>query len=216
MAHVAKFSASACGHVCAHYERNVKSGHYSNKNIDESRTEMNYNLGPDREKGQTEYIRGLLDEIDHVKRKDLVCMCSIVVDAPRTLSDDMHTRFFELTYDFLLDRYGTKSGFINKDDIVVSCFRHMDEATDHIHFAFVPIIMDSNGHQRICAKEVVCRSDLKTLHQDLSCYLAEHGCRADIINGNTQRDAFGRALSVRELKSRDYDRSRNRGLGRRF
>ena len=215
MANIAKFTLKACGHVCAHFERSVVHGHYSNKDIDESKTQYNVNLAPERPGGQINYIRNLLSQVSHAKRKDLVCMCSVVVNAPSTLPVNMHDRFFRLTYDFLVDRYGSIAGFEIKEDIVVSCYRHIDESSDHIHFAFCPIKIDQTGRQRFIAKEVVCRNDLRTLHQDLSNYLSEHGCRADVINGKTQKDAFGRALSVREMKSRDisnrtHDRTRGR------
>ena len=210
---IKKFSLKDCGHVCAHYERSVPKGHYSNTDIDESKTYQNYNLGPERAEGQVNYIKRLLSQVSHAKRKDLVCMCSVVVNAPTTLAANMHEKFFDLSYDFLVERYGTISGFDNKEDIVVSCYRHMDETTDHIHFAFCPIKMDSNGHQRFIAKEVICRNDLRTLHQDLSSYLSEHGCRADVINGKTQKDTFGRALSVSELKrkTREHKHELTRG-----
>ncbi len=211
---VAKFTLKACGHVTVHFERGVTPGHYSNSDIDEDKTEQNYNLAPNRENGQVGYIKELLDRIDHANRKDLVVMCSVVVDAPRNLPADMHDKFFEETYKFLVNRYGTIAGFENREDVVVSCYRHLDETTDHIHFAFCPIKMDGNGHQRFVAKEVICREDLKTLHQDLSKYLEERGCRADIINGRTQKDAYGRALSVREMKSRDYARGYTYERGR--
>ncbi len=211
---VAKFSLQKCGHVLAHFERSVKPGHYSNKDIDPNRTNQNENLCRQPRPKQIDYIKEKLNTVQHANRKDLVCMCSIVLDAPDTLPVNLHDRFFELSYEFLKDRYGKVAGFDDPEDVVISCYRHRDETTDHFHFAFLPIIKDENG-QRFCAKEVVCKQDLSTLHQDLDAFLKEHGLRADILNGKTQRDAYGRALSVKELKRRDYERSRNRNLERR-
>ncbi len=211
---VAKFSLTQCGHVCAHFERSVTPGHYSNEEIDENRTGNNYNLCRNSRPNQVDYIKQKLDEIPHANRKDLVCMCSIVLDAPKSLPEELHESFFEKSYEFLVNRYGSVAGFENKEDVVVSCYRHMDETTDHIHFAFLPVKQSEDGSRRFCAKEVICKQDLKTLHQDLDKYLRENGIRAEILNGKTQRDAFGRALSVREMKYRDRILERDRKIER--
>ena len=101
MANVAKFSIKDIGHVCAHFERSVKPGHYRNLDIDSTRTCVKENLGPKRPEGQVKYVKKMLDSISHAKRKDLVCMCSIVVNAPKTLPSQMHDKFFKETYGFL-------------------------------------------------------------------------------------------------------------------
>ena len=211
---VAKFSLKDCGHVCAHFDRSVKPGHYTNQNIDPCKTKNNYNLCKAYRHSQVKYIKEKLEEIPHTKRKDLVCMCSVVLNAPDSLPQELHTEFFHKAYNFLVARYGTIAGFEDPEDVVISCYRHLDETTDHIHFAFLPVIQSASGSQRFCAKEVICRDDLKTLHQDLECYLREHGIRADILNGKTQKDSFGRALSVREMKYRDRKLNRDRSIER--
>jgi hypothetical protein len=52
MAHFAKYTAAAAGHLSKHYERaKDKNGDYikfGNKDIDTDRTPENYNLAPDR------------------------------------------------------------------------------------------------------------------------------------------------------------------------
>ena len=207
-----------CGHVCAHYERSVKKGHYSNKDIDENKIHLDYNIGPERSISQTNYIRENLKKIAHAKRKDLVVMATIVLDAPKNLPYEMHERFFELSYKFLIERYGTDNEgtpLLGKaEDICISCYRHQSEKTDHIHFAMLPINKTESGELRFQAREKFNREDLQTLHQDLDAYLKGNNIRADIINGKTQRDAYGRALSVKELKHQTYKRQHNRNLER--
>lgn len=210
---VIKLSQGQIGHVCAHLSRSVKPGHYSNQDINENKTNLNYNLCKAERPKQVEYIKSKLNEISHSKRKDLVCMCSIVLDAPQSLPENLHAAFFETAYDFFVERYGTIAGFQNHEDIVISCYRHRDETTDHIHFAFLPII-SNNGEQRFCAKEVVCRRDLQNLHKDLDKYLREHGIRAEILNGKTKKDSMGRAYSVKELKRMERNLERNRSYER--
>lgn len=189
------------GHLCAHYERSVAKGHYGNKEIDEERLEEDKtNLAPDRGK-QTDYIKAQIENImdGRTLRKDAVRMCCWVVDAPKGLPEEKKTAFFQATYDFLIDRYGTKSGM--GEDVVISAYIHKSETTDHIHFAFLPVV-EREGQKSFCAKEAVGREDLKTFHEDLAKKLEEEGIcqRSDILNGKTQRDANGRALSVKELK----------------
>ena len=64
MANMRKFSdMKDIGHLCAHYERSVKSGHYGNPDIDETKiAEDHINLAPDRGK-QTDYIKVKIEEI---------------------------------------------------------------------------------------------------------------------------------------------------------
>lgn len=209
MANVKKFSnMKDIGHLCAHYERSVAKGHYGNPDIDEERLEEdNTNLAPNRGK-QTYYIKQQIEEImvGRTLRKDAVRMCCWVVDAPKRLPEEKKEAFFQTVYDFLIDRYGRKSGM--GEDVCVSAYIHKSETTDHIHFAFLPVV-ERNGKKSFCAKEAVGREDLKTFHEDLAKKLEEKGIcqKSDILNGATQRDSSGRALSVKQLK-------RNRAMER--
>ena len=67
MAHFAKYTAAAAGHLSKHYERaKDEKGEYikfGNKDINTDRSPENYNLAPDREGGaagvyQAEAFRG--------------------------------------------------------------------------------------------------------------------------------------------------------------
>ena len=209
MANMRKFSdMKDIGHLCAHYERSVKVGHYGNPDIDETKIADDHtNLAPDRGK-QTAYIKAKIEEImdGRTLRKDAVRMCCWIVDAPEQLPEEKKPEFFEAVYKFCVDRYGKKSGM--GEDVAVSAYIHKSETTDHIHFAFLPVI-ERNGQKSFCAKECVGRDDLASFHKELAAYLESLGiCKeTDILNGKTQRDASGRALSVKELK-------RNRAIER--
>ena len=211
MANMKKFSdMKDIGHLCSHYERSVAKGHYGNPDIDEDKLEEDHtNLAPDRGK-QTDYIKAKIEEImdGRTLRKDAVRMCCWIVDAPANLPEDKKEKFFQTAYNFLIDRYGTKSGM--GEDVCISAYIHKSETTDHIHFAFLPVV-ERNGQKSFCAKEAVGRDDLKTFHEDLARKMEEEGIckKSDILNGATQRDSFGRALSVRELKkNRTIERER--------
>lgn len=211
MAHVKKFKKEALGHVCAHLERSVKADHYGNNNIDVSRLDEDcVNLAPAREGGQIAYIKQQTNAVMGFRtlRKDAVRMCCWVVTVPENLSKDKEQEFFRATYDFLVDRYGGKSGM--GEDCVISAYIHRSETTPHLHFAFLPVL-ERDGERTFCAKQVVGRSDLATFHKDLAAYMTERGIcsERDILTGNTQHDSRGRALSVQELKrSRPRERDR--------
>lgn len=139
MAHVAKMSRAACGHMFKHYERAMDDkGEYlkfGNQDIDPSRTPDNYNLAPDREISQGDFVRQRCDDVGCLKRKDVNVMCSWVVTAPQSIAGTEHEKqFFEETYIFLSERYGK--------DNVVSAHVHKDEITPHMHYAFVPVVVD--------------------------------------------------------------------------
>lgn len=219
MANLRKFSdMKDIGHLCAHYERSVSPGHYGNLDIDETKLDDDKtNLAPERGK-QTDYIKEQIKKIMGEKklRKDAVRMCCWVVNAPKNLPEEKKTEFFQEVYNFLVNRYGTKSGI--GEDIVISSYIHKSESTDHIHFAFLPVLKKGNK-TTFCAKDLINKADLKSFHEDLGSYLEklEICKKKDILNGQTQRDSAGRALSVKELKKkrfRDRDRENEREKGR--
>lgn len=213
MANVRKFSSmSDVGHMCAHYERSVENDNYSNTNIDRDKIYLDRtNLAPDRGK-QTDYIKDQIEKLmdGRTMRKDAIRMCCWVVDAPKDMSEEVKPRVFQAAYDFLIDRYGEKSGM--GEDVVISSYIHHSETTSHMHFAFLPVIK-KNGQKTFCAKECIGRNDLRTFHEDLGSYMEQRGiCRKkDILNGETKKDSKGKALSVDELKRERFrERTRDR------
>lgn len=172
MAHAAKYAASASGHMLSHYDRS-KDG--LRGNIDPSRTHLNYNLGPEREGSQLDFIHQRMNEVRCLKRADVNIMCDWVVTFPKyhwhdnnihvtPNKEQVERTFFERVYRFMADRYGEQN--------VISAYVHRDETTPHMHFAFVPVTEDKKrGGEKLSAKEVVTRKDLQTFHTDLERYL---------------------------------------------
>lgn len=195
MAHVRKCTLAESGHLCTHYARGATV--YSNSEVDAERTSSNYNLGPERDMRDIDYIRSKLDAIKHSSRKDLVVMADWIITAPQELGSNELEGFFKATYDFMVDRYGSISGL--GEDVCISSYVHMDETTPHMHFAMIPVV-EKHSEKRFCAKEVICRADLKSFHGDLQKHLDERGISVVIQNGNTTFDANGKALSVKALK----------------
>src|SRR5699024_10299992 len=51
---------------------------------------------------------------------------------------------------------------------------HNDETTPHMHFAFMPVTYDEKRErEKVSAKEVLNRNELKSFHQDLDNHLKE-------------------------------------------
>lgn len=162
MAHFEKYTSGAIGHMLAHYDRTHSS---STSKIDESKTILNYNLAAkDQPLSQLDFIHKRLSEIKVLKRKDVNVMCDWIVTAPQELSKDDLPLFFAETYKFLNDRYGKEN--------VISAYVHLDETTPHIHYAFVPVVMDKKKNiPKLSAKERVPVRELKTFHPDLTKYM---------------------------------------------
>lgn len=162
MAHFEKYTAGAIGHMLAHYDRTHSS---STSKINESKTFLNYNLAAkDQPLSQLDFIHKRLSEIKVLKRKDVNVMCDWIVTASQELAKDELPLFFAETYKFLNDRYGKEN--------VISAYVHLDETTPHIHYAFVPVVMDKKKNiPKLSAKERVPVRELKTFHPDLTKYM---------------------------------------------
>jgi len=195
MANLQKYKACSTGQLCQHYERKQDElGEYikfGNQEIDISRTHLNYNLAPEREIGQIGFIQQRKSEIKCQQRKDVNLMCSWVITAPKEMSAEDTRKFFEESYKFMANRYGG-------DKNVISAYVHMDENRPHMHFAFVPVVIDKKkGFEKVSAKEVITKTDLQTFHTDLSKHMEEvFGRDIGVLNEATKEGN----KSVEELK----------------
>lgn len=197
MAHVAKYTRNTLGHLCRHFERGTDSKEqpikYSNWDIDITRSHLNYNLAPQRN-SQQEYIKERCAQVHCSKRADVNVMCSWVITAPKTLLENEWELFFKTAYNVLESRYGGSEN-------IVSAYVHMDETTPHMHFAFIPITYDKKkDYQKVSAKEVLTRLDLKTFHGDLDIEMNKvFGRDIGILNEITKKGN----KSIAELKKID-------------
>lgn len=184
---VEKYALTACGHLFAHYERARDEQdnyiRFGNRDIDTSRTALNFNLAPDRGMTQSAYLEQRLSEVYHIKKKDLNVMCSWVITVPDDLPEEKHLDFFVSAYRFMSERYG--------EDNVLSAFVHLDENMKkghaHMHFAFVPVVYDKKKERfKVSAKDVLNKNELKTIHKDIEQYLSKAlDCPVHMLNGKT-------------------------------
>lgn len=194
MAHVAKYSKGALGHLFKHYERakgeDGKYVNFGNEAIDTSKSHLNYNLAPTRDMTQGEFVKKRCSEVKCLNRKDVNLMCSWVVTAPKDLPIKNQKEFFEQSYKFLSNRYGEEN--------VVSAYVHNDETTPHMHYAFVPVAYDMKKQEyKISAKLKINRTDLQSFHKDLDAHMEQYfGYSIGILNEATKEGN----KSIQELK----------------
>ena len=206
MAHFAKYTKGSVGGLTKHYERaKDEQGNYyrfKNEGIDAERSPLNYNLAPHQLK-QLDFVNERLDEVYCLKRDDVKVMCSWVVTCPKTVPEEHTREFFERSYKFLEERYGKEN--------VISAYVHMDETTPHMHFAFIPVVYDKKkDREKVSAKEVATKLDLKTFHTDLQAemdrFVKEHEYEfeCDVLNGATENGNLTvQGLKAKELETRN-------------
>lgn len=137
-----------------HNERKTKN--HSNKNIDSSKTELNYYL----KKNELSYIK----EFDKIKEKyDLKgqirsnsnIMCEMVFTSDQKFFDKIgyeeSKRYFEEGYKFICEYKNLG------EQNIISAVVHMDEDTPHMHLLFIPVIhtTDKQGNKidKVCCRD---------------------------------------------------------------
>ena len=137
-----------------HNER--KTRNHSNKNINSTKTELNYYL----KKNELSYIK----EFDKIKEKyDLKgqirsnsnIMCEMVFTSDQKFFDKIgyeeSKRYFEENYKFICEYKNLG------EQNIISAVVHMDEDTPHMHLLFIPVIhtTDKQGNKidKVCCRD---------------------------------------------------------------
>lgn len=213
--HVEKYKGNQIGQMIAHYNRNNgKDRNYSNQQIDKEKSHLNYNLAPEHENGEIDFVRKRIDEVKHLNRSDVVKMADWVATLPKDYEGDTK-EFFQATYDSLEKRYGREN--------VISAYVHMDETTPHMHFCFIPICQsrDKQGHdiEKLSAKEVLTRDELKRIHGDVEREVSHQlGYKVHLLTGKTREgnrsiEELKRDTAIRDMeKVRDLERVRDKQI----
>lgn len=177
--HVEKFAKNAVGHILRHYNRMTMN--FGNEAIDHLKSDYNYNLAPKRCIDDFAYYKQRLSQVKCQNRADIKALCSWIVTLPKQdFSESEERNFFKAAYNFMTKRYGEEN--------VISSWVHKDEnGQPHMHFAFIPICVDrKKGIEKVSAKEVITRSDLRVIHKEMSDYMERvFGYDMGILNGST-------------------------------
>jgi len=137
-----------------HNERKAKN--HSNKNIDSSKTELNYYI----KKNELSYIK----EFDRIKernnlkgqiRSNSIIMCEMVFTSDQKFFDEIgyneSKRYFQESYNFICNYKNLG------EENIISAVIHMDEDTPHMHLLFIPVVhtTDKQGNKidKICSRD---------------------------------------------------------------
>ena len=177
---------------------------YSNKDIDLSRTSENYHL----KKIQTETYQQEFERIRtrqelkgnlrlHGEKQSTV-LCEFVITSDKEFFDrigkERTRRFFEDAYDFVTAKVGG-------EQYVLSAVVHMDEATPHMHVAFIPVINGKDRKGNPC-KRINCsefwkgRDSYSRLQDEYYDFITSRGY--DLERG--EKGSIAEHLSVAEYK----------------
>lgn len=173
---------------------------HSNKDIDTTKSYLNYDLC---QKQGTVYKRfkKRLSEVKCLARDDVNVIDSLVVHLPEDVKKGDERKFFEGVYAFACNDYDEKN--------IVTASVHRDETREHIHIDFIPVVEKLNKKKGIMEERVSHEDKINKwgskpkeyfnmLHIRLSEYMKNYlGYEVSILNGAT---ANGNK-TILELKS---------------
>ena len=197
VARMEKMKVGNLGGAYRHNERIFKN--HSNKDIDTSRSHLNYELTDrDRSVSYEKQIKNYVNETKISKRairKDAVLCDEWVITSDKTFFeklDQEKTRdFFETAKNYFAENYGEEN--------IAYASVHLDESTPHMHMGVVPF---ENG--KLSSKAMFDREELKKIQDELPKYMNEHGF--DLQRGELNSEAkhktvaeFKQDMAVKEL-----------------
>ncbi len=159
----------AVGGLQIHNQREKDGVSHTNKDIDWSRTEQNYDLHNVHNISYNQQVNKILKQGykgEKAIRKDAVKLCEALFTSDSQffegISETKQKEYFEDCYEFACKRYGKEN--------IVSANVHLDERTPHVHIDFVPLTADG----RLSAKEIIGnRQDLQKLQDDFFKFVGE-------------------------------------------
>ena len=140
----------------AYVHNDRKAKNHSNKDIDSTRTHLNFYC----KENETTYIK----EFDRMKkeydlkgnlRKNSIIMCQMMITSDNEFFDKIGLeetkRYFKESYNFVCNYKNLGEKYI------ISAAVHLDETTPHMHLVFIPVIhtKDEQGNaiDKICARD---------------------------------------------------------------
>ena len=198
VARMQKMKAVNLGGAYRHNERIFEN--HSNKDIDTSRSHLNYELTErDRELSYKSQIEDYINEnkvSERAIRKDAVLCDEWIITSDKAFFeklDQEKTRdFFETAKNYFAENYGEEN--------IAYASVHLDESTPHMHTGVVPF---ENG--KLSSKAMFDREELKKIQDELPKYMNEHGF--DLQRGELNSEAkhktvaeFKKDLATTELQ----------------
>ncbi|MBR3335716.1 MAG: plasmid recombination protein, partial [Bacillus sp. (in: Bacteria)] len=180
-----------------------REGKLKNEDIDPSRSHLNKEL-VDNPGGMTLYQR-VKKRVDVVKengnrvQKNSVNLLSSVITFPKEDNDDKTEEEQELYFKICLAYFQKKFGKEN----VVSAIIHKDESRPHMHLQQVPVTKDN----RLAARDVMKKSDVNQVHDELPKYLRHYGFNVQRGSGKTENNVRN-IHAYKDIKKREEEISK--------
>lgn len=189
------------GGMQKHNQREFEN--HSNKDIDTSRSHLNYDL---IHEGNIDYRKTIMETIDAQResekkiRKDAVLCNEFFVTSGKAFFDELdqqeQKRFFETATEWFQERYGTQN--------VVFATVHNDETTPHMHIGIVPM---RDG--KLQSKNIFNRKGLLEIQEELPKFLEKKGF--DIKRGEDRSTSHAVHVDPEDYK-REQERLRKEVL----
>lgn len=171
-----------------HNQRKTKN--HSNKDIDKTRSKLNYDLLNRTENYKTD-IENFINEnksTQRVVRKDAVLINEWIITSDqvffKNLNTDEREKFFISSKDYFAEKFG--------DENIRYAKVHLDETTPHMHLGIVPF----DKENKLSAKRVFNRQALREVQEELPNYLQELGFEIERGRKGSER----KNLTIPEFK----------------
>ena len=186
--------------ICVHNDRRAKN--HSNKEIDVSKTYMNYYL----KKNELNYVK----EFDRLKEKydykgqirsNSIILCEMIFTSDdaffREIGFEETKRYFEESYKFICN-YNNLG-----EENIISAVVHLDESTPHMHLVYVPIVhvKDENGADinKVCCRDFwKGRDSYRILQNNFYDYITSKGFELD--RGIEEEETGAKHEKIEDLK----------------
>jgi len=199
----AKYKMGAISGISRHNERH--NSNYSNKDIDLSRSDLNYHLRKPQERSYEREFYRIREENDLkgnlmlVGRKQSNVVCEFMITSDNDFFQQVdHRNYFQAAYEFAVERCGGEQN-------ILSAVVHMDETTPHMHLIYIPVVdgVDRKGNS---VKKINCSEFWKgfnsygKLQDDFYEFITKKGF--DLQRGvkNESRDEKRNHLTVIDFK----------------
>ena len=186
----------------AYVHNDRKAKNHSNRDIDPTRTHLNFYC----KENELTYIR----EFDRMKeeydlkgnlRKNSIIMCQMMITSDNEFFNKIGLeetkRYFRESYNFVCNykNLGERN--------IVSAAVHLDETTPHMHLVFIPVIHtkneEGNAIDKICARDFWRgRDSYRNLQNDFHKYVTSKGF--DLERGLPVEETGAKHYKIEDLK----------------
>lgn len=149
-----KLTRAEANGKATHNDRKAKN--HTNKDIDPTRTHLNYYLKKNTETYLKEFDRLRKDRnLEGHLRENSIIMCQMIFTSDQEffnrIGEQETKRYFDECYKFICNYKNLG------EENIISAVVHLDEGAPHLHLMFIPVVhtKDKNGNpiEKICARD---------------------------------------------------------------